>query len=64
MMASDLIAKERIAQLMREAEAERLARPLIEARKADRRKRIRIRLSGLQMAFSSRRHAVRPVTSS
>jgi hypothetical protein len=55
MMGSDMVARERIAQLMREAEAERIAKPLVEARKAARRERVRRSLSGIGAVFARRR---------
>lgn len=55
MMGSDMVARERIAQLMREAEADRIARPLVEARRAARRERIRNGLSGIGAVFARRR---------
>jgi hypothetical protein len=64
MMGSDLVAKERVAQLMREADAERLARPLVEARRRARRDRMRARIGALQLAFARRRRrdgVVQPV---
>jgi hypothetical protein len=56
MMGSDMVAKERIAQLMREAEADRIARPLVEARRAARRERFRTSLSAIGAVFARRRH--------
>jgi hypothetical protein len=64
MMGSDLVARERIAQMMREADAERLARPLVEARRHARRERMRGRIGALKLAFARRRRrggAVQPV---
>lgn len=62
MMGSDLVARERIAQLMREAEAERIAKPLVEARKAARRERVRTSMNGIGVIFSRRRQrTVQPV---
>jgi hypothetical protein len=62
MMGSDLVARERIAQLMREAEAERIAKPLLEARKAARRERVRISLRGIGAVFARRRQrTVQPI---
>ena len=62
MMGSDMVARERIAQLMREAEAERIARPLVEARRAARRERVRSSLNGIGAVFSRRRQrTVEPV---
>jgi len=62
MMGSDMVARERIAQLMREAEAERIARPLVEARKAARRERFRTSMSGIAAVFARRRQrTVQPV---
>jgi hypothetical protein len=62
MMGSDLVARERIAQLMREAEAERIAKPLVEARKAARRERVRTSMNGIGAIFSRRRQrTVQPV---
>jgi hypothetical protein len=55
MMGSDMVARERIAQLMREAEADRLARPLVEARRAARRERVRSSLNGIGAVFARRR---------
>jgi hypothetical protein len=55
MMGSDLVARERIAQLTREADAERLARPLVEARRRARRERFRARVGAIQLAFAKRR---------
>jgi hypothetical protein len=55
MMGSDMVAKERIAQLMREAEADRMARPLVQARRAARRERIRTSVSGIGAVFARRR---------
>jgi hypothetical protein len=55
MMGSDMVARERIAQLMREAEADRIARPLVEARKAARRERVRSSLNGIGAVFARRR---------
>lgn len=61
MMGSDLVARERISQLMREADAERLARPLVEARRRARRERLRARIGAIQLAFARRRRrAVEP----
>lgn len=63
MLGSDMVAKERIAQLMREAEAERLAKPLVEAWRAARRERVSTRMSAVRTAFTRRRRAtVRQVT--
>jgi hypothetical protein len=62
MMGSDMVARERIAQLMREANAERIARPLVEARKAARRERFRTSLNGIGAVFARRRHrTVQPI---
>jgi hypothetical protein len=62
MMGGDLVARERIAQLMREADAERLARPLVEARRRARRERMRTRIDALKLAFARRRsRGVEPV---
>jgi hypothetical protein len=63
MMGSDLVARERISQLMREADAERLARPIVEARRHARRERIRARSRAILLAFARRRkgEAVQPV---
>jgi hypothetical protein len=62
MMGSDMVARERIAQLMREANAERIARPLVEARKAARRERMRTSLNGIGAVFARRRHrTVQPI---
>jgi hypothetical protein len=63
MMGSDLVARERIAQLMREADAERVARPIAEARRRARRERMRARVSAILFAFARRRKekAVQPV---
>ncbi len=62
MMGSDMVARERIAQLMREAEVERIARPLVEARKAARRERFRTSLNGIGAVFARRRQpAAEPV---
>ena len=62
MMGSDMVARERIAQLMREADAERIARPLVEARKAARRERVRSSLNGIVAVFARRRQrTVEPV---
>lgn len=55
MMGSDMVARERIAQLMREAEADRIARPLVEARRAARRERVRSSLNGIGAVFARRR---------
>jgi hypothetical protein len=55
MMGSDMVAKERIAQLMREAEADRMARPLVQARRAARRERIRTSVSGIGALLARRR---------
>jgi hypothetical protein len=55
MMGSDMVARERIAQLMREAEADRIARPLVKARRAARRERFRTGLSGIGAVFARRR---------
>ena len=55
MMGSDMVARERIAQLMREAEVERIARPLVEARRAARRERVRSSLNGIGAVFARRR---------
>jgi hypothetical protein len=56
MNGSDMVARERIAQLMREAEAERMAKPLVDARKAARRERVRTSLRGIGAVFARRRH--------
>ena len=62
MMGSDMVSRERIAQLMREAEAERIAKPLVEARKAARRERFRTGVSGIGAVFARRHHrTVQPV---
>jgi hypothetical protein len=62
MMGSDMVARERIAQLMREADADRIARPLVEARKAERRERVRTSLNGIGAIFARRRQrTVQPV---
>ena len=62
MMGSDIVARERIAQFMREAEADRIAKPLVEARRAARRERFRTRLSGIGAVFARRRQrAAEPV---
>ncbi|MGZ8629019.1 MAG: hypothetical protein ACXWYN_09900 [Actinomycetota bacterium] len=50
-----MVARERIAQLMREAEADRIARPLVEARRAARRERVRSSLNGIGAVFARRR---------
>jgi hypothetical protein len=68
MMGNDLVARERISQLMREADAERLAKPIVEARRRARRERMRARISALQLAFARRKRratgdAVQPVPS-
>jgi hypothetical protein len=68
MMGNDLVVRERISQLMREAESERLAKPLVEARRRARRERMRARISAVQLAFARRRHratadVVQPVPS-
>jgi hypothetical protein len=55
MMGSDMVARERIAQLMREAVADRLARPLVKARRAARRERVRSTLNGIGAVFARRR---------
>jgi hypothetical protein len=55
MMGNDLVARERISQLMREAESERLARPLVEARRRARRERFSARADAIRAAFSRRR---------
>ena len=55
MTGSDMVARERIAQLMREAEADRIARPLVKARRAARRERFRTGLSGIGAVFARRR---------
>lgn len=55
MMGSDMVARERIAQFMREAEADRIARPLVKARRAARRERFRASLSGIGAVFARRR---------
>jgi hypothetical protein len=62
MMGSDMVARERIAQLMREANSERIAKPLVEARKAERRERVRSSLNGIGAVFARRRQrTVQPV---
>jgi hypothetical protein len=62
MMGNDLVARERISRLMREAEAERLARPLVEARSRARRERIGAHVLAIRAAFSKRKAAaVEPV---
>lgn len=58
MMGSDMIAKERVAQLIREAEADRISKPLVEARRAARRARFHVRLSAIRFAFARRRRPV------
>jgi hypothetical protein len=55
MMGSDLVARQRISELMSDAEAERLARPLIEARRRARRERFSARAAAIRAAFSRRR---------
>jgi hypothetical protein len=55
MMGSDLVAQQRISRLMSEAEAERLARPLVEARRRARRERRSARAAAIRAAFSGRR---------
>jgi hypothetical protein len=61
MMGSDMIAKERIAQLMREAQADRLSKPLAKARRAARHERVSSRLSAIGAVFARRtRKVVRP----
>ena len=55
MMGSDLVARQRISQLMSEAEAERLARPLVEARRRARRERLSARAAAIRAAFARRR---------
>jgi hypothetical protein len=51
MMGSDLVARQRISQLISEAEAERLARPLVEARRRARRERLSARAAVIRAAF-------------
>jgi hypothetical protein len=58
MMGSDMVAKERIAQLMREAEADRLSKPIAEARRAARHERVSSRLSAIGAVFARRRRQV------
>jgi hypothetical protein len=58
MMGSDMVAKERIAQFMREAQADRLSKPIAEARKAARHERISNRLSAIGAVFTRRRRQV------
>jgi hypothetical protein len=55
MMGSDFVARQRISQLMSEADAERLARPLVEARRRARRKSLSARGAAIRAAFSRRR---------
>jgi hypothetical protein len=61
MMGNDLVARERIAQLRREADAERLARPLVEARRRARRERMRARIGAIQLAFARRRRSAEEI---
>jgi hypothetical protein len=58
MMGSDMVAKERIAQLMREAQADRLSKPIAEARRAARHERVSSRLSAIGAVFARRRRQV------
>lgn len=58
MMGSDMVAKERIAQLMREAQADRLSKPIAEARRAARHERVSNRLSAIGAIFARRRREV------
>ena len=51
MMGSDLVARQRISQLLSEAEAERMARPLVEARRRARRERLSARAAAIRAAF-------------
>jgi hypothetical protein len=61
MMGSDMVARERIAQLMREAQADRLSKPIAQARRAARHERVRSRLSAIGAVFArGRRRVVRP----
>jgi hypothetical protein len=47
MIGFEGLATERVGRLLREAQAERLARPLVEARRAARRRRIRAWIGAL-----------------
>jgi hypothetical protein len=65
MITGSEMARERIADRIREAEAERRSRPLAEARASGRRARVHAGFAGLAAALASalvpqRRRAVRP----
>jgi hypothetical protein len=61
MMGSDMVAKERISQLMREAQADRLSKPIAQARRAARHERVRSRLSAVWAVLARReRQVIRP----
>ena len=62
MLGSDVMAKERNADRVREAEAERMSRPLVEFRTDRRRGRVRTAVAAVRAAVTpERRQAVHPV---
>lgn len=62
MLGNDVISKERIADLLRAAEADRRSRPVAEFRAAKRRGHVRVALTSMwSVVTPTRRRAVHPV---